>query len=61
MAQPARLHIPPFGESKKLDSSKYPLWKFKMKAILSTYELWDIATKIDAKLARRPDLANAGQ
>ena len=61
MAQPARLHIPPFGESGKLDGSNYPLWKFKMKAILSAYELWDTATRVDARPDAMPDQANARQ
>lgn len=61
MAQPARLRIPPFGESGKLDGSNYPLWKFKMKAILSAYELWDTATGADVRPVARPDPANAGQ
>jgi len=31
----------------KLDGRNYPLWKFKMMAILLCYELWDIATRLD--------------
>ena len=61
MAQPARLRIPPFRESKKLDNSNYPLWKFKMKAILSAYELWDTATGVDARLIAISDPTNARQ
>ena len=35
------------SNDEKLDDMNYPLWKFKMMAILSSYELWDTATGID--------------
>ena len=51
MAQPAqnattRSGPPPFGDG-KLDGTKYTLWKFKIQAILDSYELWEIATGVD--------------
>ena len=61
MAQPARLQIPPFDESRNLDNSNYPLWKFKMKDILSAYELWDTTTRMDMNSVTRLNLANAGE
>ena len=61
MAQAIRLCIQPFDKSGKLDGSNYPLWKFKMKAILSAYELWNTATGADMKPVTRPDPANVGQ
>ena len=41
---------PTIQHSEKLDGSNYPLQKYKMKAILSTYELWDTTIKMDMKL-----------
>jgi len=38
---------PALSNDGKLDGTNYPLWKFKMMAILSSYELWDTATGID--------------
>ena len=38
---------PALSNDGKLDGTNYPLWKFKMMAILSSYELWDTATGLD--------------
>ena len=38
---------PALSNDGKLDGMNYPLWKFKMMAILSSYELWDTATGLD--------------
>ena len=38
---------PPFGNEGKLDGSNYTLWKFKIKAILNSYELLQTATGDD--------------
>ena len=38
---------PTLSNDGKLDDTNYPLWKFKMMAILSSYELWDTATGLD--------------
>jgi len=50
MAQNAstRSRPPPFGDG-KLDGTNYTLWKFKIRAILDSYELWEIATGVDVK------------
>ena len=47
MAQLGRLRISPFGESKKLDGSNYPL--LHIKAILSAYELWKVTIGVEVK------------
>ena len=38
---------PALSNDEKLDDTNYPLWKFKMMAILSSYKLWDTATRLD--------------
>ena len=53
MAQPAqnaatRSRPPPFGDG-KLDGTNYTLWKFKIRAILDSYELWETANGVDVK------------
>ena len=54
MAQPAantpsRVRLPAWGTEGKLDGTNYTLWRFKMKAILSAYELWDTVLGTDLK------------
>ncbi|MCO5576757.1 hypothetical protein L7F22_030576 [Adiantum nelumboides] len=46
----SRRRPPPFGTEGKLDGTNYMLWKFKIKAILNSYELLQTATGQDRML-----------
>ncbi|MCO5612829.1 hypothetical protein L7F22_067100 [Adiantum nelumboides] len=43
----SRRRPPPFGTEGNLDGTNYTLWKFKIKAILNSYELLQMATDQD--------------
>ena len=57
--QTLRIHPPAFTEG-KLDGTNYTLWKFKITAILHSYELLDVILGIDAEPQPTPDPANPG-
>ena len=57
--QMLRIRPPAFTEG-KLDGTNYTLWKFKITAILDSYELLDVILGTDAKPQPTPDPANPG-
>ena len=58
-AQTLRIRPPAFTEG-KLDGTNYTLWKFKITAILNSYELLDVVQSRDAKSQPTLDPANPG-
>ena len=58
-AQTLRIRPPAFTEG-KLDGTNYTLWKFKITAILDSYELLDVVQGVDAEPQPTPDPANPG-
>ena len=58
---PLRIRPPAFSEG-KLDGTNYTLWKFKISAILDSYELLDTfmgPTGVDPEPVLTPDLTNS--
>ena len=57
-ATATRPRPPPYGKEGKLDGTNYTLWKFKLKVVLSSYELWDTVLGIDQRPGPTQDPAN---
>ena len=59
MAAPTLLRIrPPAFNEDKLDGTNYTLWKFKISAILDSYELLDTVLGLDPEPVGSPDPNN---
>ena len=54
---PLRIRPPAFNEG-KLDGTNYTLWKFKINAILDSYELLDTVLGLDSELVGTPNPNN---
>lgn len=57
-ATATRPRPPPYGKEGKLDGTNYTLWKFKLKVVLSSYELWDTVLGIDQRPGPTQDPAD---